>query len=159
MLSPMWRIPTLLGMLLVFPLAVRAQDPPPVSIDQLDINREEAVEQQLHFEGTGKDAPATDLTPLQLEMREILAKEAELLRQMAVTLKQATDPTTIRTIEREMADVKQATEISLLRAQAQSARDQGLRAQADAIDVAIQLILNPVVHIVPSDRPAPKPQH
>ena len=132
-----------------------AEDPQPVSIDELDINQEEMAVQSLHF---APAQPAVEIkTELRAEIERIFQAERDLLAPLYAKLKTA-DRDAVFEIERSIAGIKQGTEIELLRAQQRYAEANGQAERADEIASAIEAILHPQPVLLKIERPTPDAQ-
>ena len=141
------RITTLAGLILAALLlhgASAAEEPTPVPASKLAINAEEVAAGGEQFpEGTG----GGDLTPVQDSFREqlraIFEEEEKALAELRVHIAEAPDQASRLELERRMADLKQQTEIDILRLQLERANAEGRTEDAQRIEAGIQGILEP----------------
>ena len=88
-------------------------------------------------------------------MRAVLERERGQLDTLSVRLRTATSVREALACQLEIERVKRATEIALLRIQADAARRAGRTALAGQLEASIREIESPPVRGVPVSRPAP----
>jgi hypothetical protein len=93
---------------------------------------------------------AQRLSPLHQEMRKILIAEKNQLTELFKEFARETDSQGALAVQRRIHQVKTETEISLLTAQAKSARSQGRKEDAERMEEAIKRITNPHRGSVPA---------
>lgn len=94
----------------------------------------------------GPPAPAVGIqrgprSPLMVEIRAILDTERNLLRRLESEVKLAAGTDAALALQRQIAQVKQNTEIDLLRAQAKHARREGRLELAERIEADVREML------------------
>jgi hypothetical protein len=106
-------------------------------------------------------APALEASvkrsPLMAAIAAVLDDEERQLTALRTDLSHAALPAQALEIQRHIEQVKQGTEIQLLRVQADHARASGNFALATRIEEAIAQQLQPRLRLEPRDRPAPVP--
>lgn len=91
------------------------------------------------------------LSPMAVEMLQVLQQEQDGLRRLQIRFQQAGDPQAALAIQREIESLKVDTELELLRIQADYARREGRLATAEKIENAIEQILHPAIPEAPVD--------
>ncbi len=91
------------------------------------------------------------------EMRAVIDAERVTLEALNARFRQSADAEAGLAIQREIAQLKVQTELSLLRIQARHARAAGRATVADAIERAIREIESPPVPLPAGIRPVPAP--
>lgn len=105
--------------------------------------------------GEGSPRPRRHLSPMAAELAQTLEAERTALSELQARFDRAPNEREALAIQREIEQLKTATEIALLRVQAKHARLKGREAVARRIDAAIEEILHPPVTRNPLVRPAP----
>jgi len=101
------------------------------------------------------DQPVGFESPQARELKALIASETAALAELQTRLDGAGADDAALAVQREIEQVKQQTEIDLLRLQARFAREAGQADRAAAIDAAIGELTAPRPVGVPQDRPAP----
>jgi hypothetical protein len=94
-------------------------------------------------------------SPMMVEIRAVLDQERTSLKSLNERFRAAKDDATAQALQREIAQVKQDSEIAILRVQAKHARLAGHDAVAAYLEGAIRTILSPPVQLPASARPSP----
>ena len=94
-------------------------------------------------------------SPMMVEIRAVLDSERASLKSLNERFRAAKDDATAQALQREIAQVKQDSEIAILRVQAKHARLAGHDAVAAYLEGAIRTILSPPVQLPLSSRPVP----
>ncbi len=92
------------------------------------------------------------LSPMGLEMQQVMDKEKEALAGLQARFAAARDAAAALAVQREIERLKVETEVALLRIQAGYARRAGQLEAAQRIEAAIEGILNPVKPQAPAKR-------
>ncbi|MDO9695250.1 MAG: hypothetical protein Q7W56_10985 [Candidatus Latescibacteria bacterium] len=92
------------------------------------------------------------LTPCQQAIRALLDREAAQLAELEARVPAAADAAAFLALQREIEQVKQDTELQVMRTQAQHARLEGRVEQAEQIEAALAEMAAPRPAIVPVER-------
>jgi hypothetical protein len=95
------------------------------------------------------------LSPLMLEIQAALAAEQARVADLEARFAAAADEASALAIQKEIEQIKVETELSILRLQAEHARQEGRVEQAAQIEAAIAEMMNPRPAGIPIERPAP----
>lgn len=98
--------------------------------------------------------PRVALTPMMAEIQALQAEREEMIAAKARTFSKAA-PADAVALQAELAQMKRALELDVLRVQSRWARKENRAIDADRIDAVIEEILNPKVRIAPESRPTP----
>lgn len=92
------------------------------------------------------------LTPCQQAIRELLEREATQLAELEARLPAAADAPAFLALQRQIEQVKQATELQVMRTQAEFARREGRVEQAEQIEAALAEMSAPRQPSAPAGR-------
>ncbi len=92
------------------------------------------------------------LSPCQQAIRALLDREAAQLAELDARLPGAADEGAVLALQREIEQVKQETELQVMRVQADFARREGRTAQADQIEAALAEMAAPRPAVAPVER-------
>ena len=108
------------------------------------------------------DEQALKMNSLLQDMRKILIAEKDQLAELYVEFERETDSQGALAIQRRIHETKTGTQIALLRAQADVAREEGRSEDADLLEEGIAKLANPErglgANVVPSGREMPTRQ-